>query len=211
MRPMEILYYTQRCFYSVDGIHFGITWHQTIEKHTQSCFPLPRSALSVKIELNFMITGNYKTEENITAILSQKTAVHLMLRMTAARQWISIPLSFVSCNLLPHFEKNWSGSASNGPPFCPLSPTNSTQECNPIPGIQSNDEWINPTSSITYYNTKPEQFGRQSLSRSNQRWAGTIIWNICGNVATMNHINPVFSLLTSVGFFICLHTSVSKL
>lgn len=123
-----------------------------------------------------MITVNDNSEENITAILSQKTAVHLMMHMAAPRQWISIPLSFASCNLLPHF-KNWSGSASIGPPFCSLSPTNSTQEWlkQPnFPAIQPDDEWINPTSSIAYYNTKPEQFGRQSLSRSNQRWAGTI-------------------------------------
>lgn len=156
--------------------------------------------------------ANDNSEENIPAILSQKTAVQCMLHMAAPRQWISIPLSFVNCNLLPLF-KNWSGSASIGPPFCPLSPTNSTQEWLKQPNSRNpNWWWMNQlTSSIAYYNTKPEQFGGQSLSRSNQRWAGTIFWNICGNVATMNHINPAFSSLISVGFFICLHTSVSKL
>lgn len=59
---------------------------------------------------------------------NDKIAVHLMLHMVAARQWICSPLSFVSCNLLPHCERNWSEYVSNGPPFCPLSPTNSTQE-----------------------------------------------------------------------------------
>jgi len=29
-----------------------------------------------RIKLHFMLTGNDNTEENITAILSQKTAVH---------------------------------------------------------------------------------------------------------------------------------------
>lgn len=76
-----------------------------------------------------MITQNdHIAAFNLTAFLSQKTAVHSRLHVAAAKQWIRIPLSFVSCNLLPHCERNWSGYVSNGPPFCPLSPTDSTQK-----------------------------------------------------------------------------------